>query len=543
LKPRIDLIYLGRPSASTNWNHGNTLAIGASPEAVYQLVKKQANESKAKAWLFWDANLGTPSSEPVYEAIERPGDLWHAGLRLGMAGLPRLIHYVSPTWMLNCDPPFDIEATSWRLSLRACLVRTEVLRKLGSVRLGFQTLEGAGLEMGHRYLMQGVLTRHIPWLTREPLSGNFHKVPLEDELCFIRYRYKPVWWKWCLFRTIIACRMSPFKVRRIHNSANSSSGEPQVKPLSFKADHRLEISRERISVILPTRGRYQYLGRCLETLTQQTLPPFEIICVDQNPPEVRRPDLYEKYPNAGIQVIWQEEKGQSIARNRAIQEARGDWLFFADDDSEYSLDAMEQHLRLILQKGGDGSTGLSLPPFDYTIPKDYDQVRLAYNLDTGNALIRKAAILKVGGFDRNYDFGKGADTDLGIRLYLKGFLLLHNPLARRLHYKAASGGLREYGVLWETRQPSFLKPNPAPTYTYWMRRYFAREKWLEGLLNDLLFGGIPRKPTGRTSRLRILFHYLAWLIRLPLTFYQVCKSVHGSKALLARGPRLMESNQ
>lgn len=540
---RVDLIWLGDPENQPTWSLGEVWPTHPTPAAIHRMVREKLPTSLSQAWLFWDRALGVPKEDIILKAMTRPGDLWHAGLRLGTGGLPRLLDYVSPTWMLNCDPPSDIEATSWRVSLRACLVRTEVLRKLGSVRSGFQTLEGAGLEMGHRFLMQGVLTKHIPWLIRNQPSRNYNKIPLEDELCFIGHRYKPVWLKWCFFRAGISHPLSYSKARHILNSANLSAKEPDGKPLTFMEDQHPEIFRERISVILPTRGRYQYLGKCLETLIRQTMPPFEIICVDQNPPEARRPDLYEKFPNAGIKVIWQEEKGQSIARNKAIGEAQSEWLFFADDDSEYAPNAMEQHLRLLLQKQGDASTGLSLPPFDYTVPEEYKHVRIAYNFDTGNALIRKSAILEVGGFDRNYDFGKGADTDLGIRLYLKGFLVLHNPLARRLHYKAATGGLREYGVLWETRQLNCLKPNPAPTYTYWMMRYFARKTWAEGLLNDLLFGGIPREPTGGASTLRILFHFLTKLSCLPLTFYQVSKSVHDAKALLARGPRLMESNK
>ena len=60
--------------------------------------------SNSQAWLFWDAQLGLPDADQILEILSRPGDVWHAGLRLGMAGLPGMIDFVSPTWMLNRDP-------------------------------------------------------------------------------------------------------------------------------------------------------------------------------------------------------------------------------------------------------------------------------------------------------------------------------------------------------------------------------------------------------------------------------------------------------
>ena len=120
-----------------------------------------------------------------------------------MRGQPGLMDFVSSTWMLSRDPDEKIEATSWRLSLRACLVKLAVLQRMGSVHSQFLTLEGAALEMGHRYVTLGVLTRYVPWLIETDPLDSPAAIPFEDELRFVYYRFGRVWSQWALARTLI----------------------------------------------------------------------------------------------------------------------------------------------------------------------------------------------------------------------------------------------------------------------------------------------------------------------------------------------------
>src|SRR2546430_4969290 len=126
----IDLVCLTNAALTPAWGLSGVFAVRPQPESVAKAVERLTRTSTAAAVLFWDAALGTPDQQVLLRTLESPGDVWHAGLELGMGGQPGIIRFVSPTWMLTCDPPCDIEATSWRLSLRACLVRTDVLRRL-----------------------------------------------------------------------------------------------------------------------------------------------------------------------------------------------------------------------------------------------------------------------------------------------------------------------------------------------------------------------------------------------------------------------------
>lgn len=106
-----------------------------------------------------------------------------------------------------------------------------------------------------------------------------------------------------------------------------------------------------ISVIVPVYKVEQYLDRCVSSVLAQTYQNTEIILVDDGSPDgcPAMCDAYaEKY--AKIQVIHQENKGLSGARNKGIDAAKGEYLAFVDSDdvwSPYFLEslygAMKEH--------------------------------------------------------------------------------------------------------------------------------------------------------------------------------------------------------
>ncbi len=100
-----------------------------------------------------------------------------------------------------------------------------------------------------------------------------------------------------------------------------------------------------ISVIVPVYKTEQYLLKCLDSLARQTYEDFEVILVDDGSPD-RCGEICESYPDSRFRVIHQQNAGLSQARNRGIEEARGDYLTFVDSD-----DWAEPDLLRILAKG------------------------------------------------------------------------------------------------------------------------------------------------------------------------------------------------
>ena len=154
MNKRVDLIWLGKYDGSFQWPLGEVETTAKNNHAIAELLETTLQNTKADYFLFWDQKFGVPNEEAIKRTLKCRGHLWHAGLKQGMNGLPNALNFISPTWVFNKDPDLENEATSWRLSLEACLVETNVLRKMGFIRTEFKSLEGASLGMGSSFNLQ-----------------------------------------------------------------------------------------------------------------------------------------------------------------------------------------------------------------------------------------------------------------------------------------------------------------------------------------------------------------------------------------------------
>jgi len=97
----------------------------------------------------------------------------------------------------------------------------------------------------------------------------------------------------------------------------------------------------KISVVLPVYNVGPYLESSLSSLISQSMKDIEIIAVNDgstdNSEEILR-DFKEKYDN--VFYYSQSNKGQSAARNYALQHATGKYIYFMDSDDLIDTDAL-----------------------------------------------------------------------------------------------------------------------------------------------------------------------------------------------------------
>lgn len=97
-----------------------------------------------------------------------------------------------------------------------------------------------------------------------------------------------------------------------------------------------------ISIIIPIYNAEKYLSECFGSLQKLTYSDFEVICVNDGSNDNSAQICYEYCKlDSRFKYIEQENAGVSKARNKGLENVKGDWICFLDaDDSlpEYSLE-------------------------------------------------------------------------------------------------------------------------------------------------------------------------------------------------------------
>jgi glycosyltransferase involved in cell wall biosynthesis len=536
----VDLIWINGARAPSVWPLGAMWTSDASPAALSSCLERALSRSKAEAFLFWDSALGDPDAGIVEKVASLPGDVWHAGLRLGMSGLPRLLASIFPTWMFTADPDRTIEATSWRVSLRACLTKREVLLKMGGVRPEFGSLDAASLEMGHRYLTRGVIVRHVPWLLHSLPASVSAAISIEDEVRFAFCRFGKRWALWGIFRAIMLRRLSLPSAFSVWFLV-SRSGRPANPSPYRKGQPDFSIRTGSVTVLIPTLERYPYLRKLLTQLRVQTVPPLEITIVDQTPKERREEGLASEFADLPITMIYSDLPGQCSSRNAGLQKARGEYILFLDDDDEVKPDLIAAHLHSIQQFQAQASCGVADELGAGQLPEDFTFLRVSDVFPTNNTMIRRDALLPSGLFDLAYERGQRADGDLGMRIYLSGALMILNPSISVLHHHAPSGGLRVHKARVVTyassRKRMTHRQLPSATEVYLASRFFP-----PGNLKEMLWLAVFGTFSMRGNMSSRLIKAFLGSVLLPDTMWKTRKQCAVARQMMDRFPKIPSLN-
>jgi len=213
----------------------------------------------------------------------------------------------------------------------------------------------------------------------------------------------------------------------------------------------------KVSVIIPTHNRADFLESSIESVLSQTYNDFEVIVVDDNSCDHTH-EVVKNFRDIRIRYILHlENKGPSAARNTAIAASKGDFIAFLDDDDEWMPHKLQKQI-LVLDKSLSNVCGV------YTnrlvIDKANKKVvstnlrsnKLHGNLlcqlvfqnpiSTGSLLLKKNCLDQVGYFDESMYYME--DRDLWIRLSMKwDFEYIDEPLTKiHLHSNKLSNNLR-----------------------------------------------------------------------------------------------------
>jgi len=107
-----------------------------------------------------------------------------------------------------------------------------------------------------------------------------------------------------------------------------------------------------VSIITPSYNAEKYLARTIESVLGQTFQDWEMIIVDDQSPDNAN-QLIEQYcqQDGRIKLLHLEKNsGAAVARNTAIEAAKGRYIAFLDSDDLWLPDKLEKQVQFMLDQ-------------------------------------------------------------------------------------------------------------------------------------------------------------------------------------------------
>lgn len=172
-----------------------------------------------------------------------------------------------------------------------------------------------------------------------------------------------------------------------------------------------------ISVVIPLYNKERQIANTVSAVLSQTYQNIEIVIVNDGSTDNSVGEV-KKFSDSRIRLVSQCNAGVSAARNRGIEEARGEYIAFLDADDEWGPEYLETQYLLTRKypecnvfacnyefRNADGvvkNTIIRKLPFEGEdgILSNYFEVASCSHppLWTSAVMVRKTAIQAVGGF-------------------------------------------------------------------------------------------------------------------------------------------------
>ena len=210
----------------------------------------------------------------------------------------------------------------------------------------------------------------------------------------------------------------------------------------------------KVSVIIPTYNRSYFIKDAVESVLNQTYQDFELIVIDDGSTDKTK-EVLASYEDK-LRYIYQDNQGRSAARNHGIKLARGEYIAFLDSDDIWFPDKLARQVPIlesappdiILVHGYKYMVDNNLQPISGWEAKlrclyaqaekgeeTYENYLRAACIFTSTILLRRIAVIEIGGYDASLQGQE--DLDLYLRLLLKGynFAFISDPplIKYRLH--------------------------------------------------------------------------------------------------------------
>ena len=190
-----------------------------------------------------------------------------------------------------------------------------------------------------------------------------------------------------------------------------------------------QLSAPIVSVVIPTYNHSDFLGRCLQSLVEQSYPHWEAIVVDNHSSD-STDDVLRGFSESRIKVVKVHNFGViGVSRDIGVSCAKGEFIAFLDSDDWWTPDKLKMSLDAL-------NSGADVVFHDLFIAKCFDQfiykkkIRSTppkhpmfqallcngMSIPNSSVVVRRDVLLKIGGISRNNDLVAVEDYDTWIRI-------------------------------------------------------------------------------------------------------------------------------
>jgi glycosyltransferase involved in cell wall biosynthesis len=187
----------------------------------------------------------------------------------------------------------------------------------------------------------------------------------------------------------------------------------------------------RVSAVVTAFNCERYLAEAIESALDQTLPPFEVVVVDDGSTDGTQA-VARGYP---IRLEAQAHAGIGTARNRGVEAAGGEWVAFLDGDDRWPAERLDC---LVAAVASDAELDIVFGHVEEfqsgPVPAGAPAPRRLPGYLPSAALIRRRVFENVGPFRTDLRTGEFVDWYLrALEVGCRSVLLPEVTLERRLH--------------------------------------------------------------------------------------------------------------